>query len=34
MVLLQQSPAVVMAHGELRRVLEKIPNRSSDEPHK
>ena len=34
MVLLQQSPAVVMAHGELRRVLEKIPNRSSDEPYK
>lgn len=34
MVLLQQSPAVVMAHGELRRMLEKISDRSSDEPHK
>ena len=34
MVLLQQSPVVVMAHGELRRVLEKIPDRLSDEPHK
>jgi hypothetical protein len=33
MVLLQQSPAVVMAHGELRRVLDKIPSRSSDETH-
>jgi hypothetical protein len=33
MALLQQSPAVVMAHGELRRVLDKIPSRSSDETH-
>jgi hypothetical protein len=24
--LLQQSPAVVMAHGDLRRVLDKMPN--------
>jgi hypothetical protein len=33
MALLQQSSAVVMAHGELRRVLDKIPSKSSDETH-
>lgn len=30
--LLQQSPAVAMAHGDLRRLLDKLPNPSSDEP--
>jgi hypothetical protein len=34
LLLLQHSPAVVVAHSELRRALDKIPDRSSDEPHK
>jgi hypothetical protein len=30
--LLQQSPAVTMAHGELRQVLARLPNPSPDAP--